>query len=77
MITEQEINYAAKMIAKNGAWSLFRLYFNGGTIINTLGRGSTVGDANRLHFAGVNATHNEANKGRWYAIAQFRKEMNG
>lgn len=71
----REINFLAAMIAKHGAWSLFRLGWPGGDVVSTMCRGGTLSISQKLYRAAVNATFNEANRGRWFAVAQFRKEV--
>ena len=69
------IDFLAIVIAKRGAWALFRLDPNGGTIAGLAMRGASGFDASRVYDAAIRATFDEANLGRWTAIANFRKAV--
>jgi hypothetical protein len=68
--------YCEKMIEKHGAWSLFRVGFPGGTLIDTMTRGTTLEFARKMRAAALQAVFTEANGSKRKAAREFRKAVN-
>ena len=69
------MNWLAMMIARHGAWSMFRLNPISGVDWAMVVRGESLAMSQKLEAACIQATFDEANLGRWTALANFRKAV--